>query len=854
MNSGELWRKLLFPFRRRQFDRDLDEEMRFHLEMKAAEAGPSTARKQFGNTALLQEDCREAWGWTAIDAWMADVKYAARGLRKNPGFTIVAALTMALGIGATTATFSVVNGVLLRPLPYRNPDRLVTVWSTWEKSHDNRVVVSYPMFDELKRQNQSFSEMAAWDGNSAQMNVGGEPTELPGADVSQGFFNVFQVQPILGRAFMPEEHRRNAGNVTILSYGLWQRLGADRNIAGKKIQLGRTTFTVAGVMARGFAYPPDYSDLWFPHAVDDSRNDGAQYLKVVARLKPEVPLARALNEMKSIAAHLPQGRSAIGANVVSLEEQTVGDSRRVLLVLMGAVGCVFLIACANIANLLLVRATGRRRDLALRLALGARRWRVARELLVESLLLAVMGGMVGVAAAYWLVRAFVAIDPVHLPRVHEIAVDGTVLLSAIAATLITGIVFGLAPAIRASRPDLSNWLKEGPGVPGSGEFGKNRGRSMLAAAQIALSVMLLVSAGLMLRSFIARVSVPLGFRPEGAIGVELPWSANRRIDELIARLRTLPGVTAAGASTRFPQSPAPMSCEGCIAIEGRQALENGVNETGLITATPGYFEAAGIKLCSGRFLTEADGKDASKVVVINETMARREFGKQDALGQHVRWMGTEWSTIVGVVGNSKGFGETGEPRGDIYFANRQAAWMNPVHVLVRTAAPPKSMVGVVRKEIRAWNRQLLINRIDTVDNLLSSSVAAPRFYLLLVAGFAILALAVSAVGVYGTVNYSVARRTHEIGVRIALGAERGDMLAMVMRDGLTMTVAGLAIGLAGAWASARVLETLLFGVPPTDAVAFGGAAGVLLFAVLLACYVPARRATRVDPLVALRHE
>jgi predicted permease len=844
---AELCRRLLFLFRRQQFETDLEEEMRFHMEMKVAAAG-TAAQKQFGNTALLQEDCREAWGWTALDTWIADVKYAARGLRKNPGFTVVAALTMAMGIGATTAIFSVVNAVLLRPLPYRNPDRLVTVWSTWEKTRDYRVVVSFPTFQEWNRQAQSFARMAAWDGNAAQMNVAGEPTELPGADVTEGFFDVFQVQPMLGRAFLPDEHRRTAGNVTILSYGLWQRLGGDRHIAGKKIQLGRTTFTVAGVMPRGFAYPPGYSDLWFPHAVDDSRNDGSQYLKVVARLKAGVPPARALNETKTITSHLPHA-GGMSANVVSLEEQMVGESRRVLLVLMGAVACVLLIACANVANLMLVRATGRRRDLALRLALGAGRWRIARELMVESVMLAFTGGIVGIASAYWLVRAFVAIDPVHIPRVNEVTVDGAVLLWAVAATALTGIMFGLAPAIRAARPDLSNWLKEGPGATGG-----NRGRNLLAAAQIALAVMLLVSSGLLLRSFIARVSVPLGFRPAGAIGVELPWSANRRIDELINRLRALPGVTAAGASTRLPQNPAPMSCQGCVAIEGRPRPENGGNETGLITATPGYFEAAGMMLHSGRFLTQADGSGAPKVAVINEAMALRDFAGQNPIGQHVRWMGQEWSTVVGVVGNSKGFGEAGPPRADIYFARGQAGWFNPVNVVVRTAAPPKSLRTAVRREIRAWNKQLVINRIDTMDNLLSSSIAAPRFYLFLVAGFAILALAVSAVGVYGTVTYSVARRTHEIGIRIALGADRGNTIALVMRDGLITMAIGLTLGLAGAWAASRLLETLLFGIPPTDGLSFAGAAGVLVAAVMLAFYIPALRATRVDPLAALRHE
>jgi predicted permease len=375
----------------------------------------------------------------------------------------------------------------------------------------------------------------------------------------------------------------------------------------------------------------------------------------------------------------------------------------------------------------------------------------------------------------------------------------------------------------------------------------------LAAAQVALAVMLLVGAGLLLRSFIARIQTPLGFRPEGSIGVDLPWSANRGIDDLMAKLRALPGVTAAGASTTFPQNRPVMSCPGCIEIEGLTLPKNRPDTTGLLVATSGYFEAAGMQLRGGRFFTAADGKDAPKVVVINEAMVRRDFGGLDPLGRHVG-QGGGWSTVVGVVGNSKGFGESKEPMAAIYFPNTQSGWYNPVKVLVRTAVPPASLTAAVRKEIRAWKPQLVIQKLDTVDNILSSSVAAPRFYLILMTGFAALALAVSAVGVYGTVNYSVARRTHEIGIRMALGARRGDVLGMILGEGVALVGAGAAIGLAGAWAAARMLETLLFGVSPTDGMAFAGGAGILVIAALLACYIPARRATRTDPVNALRHE
>jgi putative ABC transport system permease protein len=609
-------------------------------------------------------------------------------------------------------------------------------------------------------------------------------------------------------------------------------------------------------MPRGFSFP-DQSELWFP--LSDAETDASAYqFRIIGRLKAGASVIQAQSEMKTIAARQrqlrPRNNDGIGTNVVPLMEQTVGEARRALLVLLGAVGCVLLIACANVANLLLVRLTGRRRELALRLALGAGRWRVARCVLVESMLLALAGGALGVAASDWLVRAFVALDPIHLPRVNEVAVNGGVLLYALAAAIATGVLFGLAPALRASRPELGNWLKEGPGAPGVGEFGKNRGRSLLAAAQIALAVILLVGAGLLLRSFMMRVSVPLGFRPEGVLGVELPWSENRHIDELLERLRALPGVQAAGAATAFPQDSADTSCDACFEIEGRPKERGKAHDTGYMAATADFFRAAGMTIRQGRFFTAADGAEAPKVAVINEALARRDFRDRDPIGRQVRWSGNDWYTVIGVVGNVKGFGVAGDPMPAVYLPNRQASWGNGVQVLLRTAVPPMSLAATVRKELRSWNKQMTIEKLDTVENMLAESVVVPRFYMLLVAAFATLAMVVSAVGVYGTVNYSVARRTHEIGIRMALGAERGDVLAMVIRQVLGLTAVGVALGLAGAWVSTRVLESLLFGIRPTDGVAFAYGSGVLVLAVLLACYIPARRATRVNPLEALRHE
>lgn len=865
----ELRRRLPVIFRRDRFARDLDEEMQFHLELEAEEnrkKGMSTeearyaARRQFGNSQRLRETSQDVWTWPSLERFAQDLKYAVRMLRKNPGFTMTAVITLALGIGATTAVFSVVSTVLLRPLPFKDPNRLVMLWETWAKSGKSRVVVSPGNFADWKEQSKSFEDMAAMAGGGpAPIQIAGEPTEFPAVEVTGNLFDELGVRPVLGRSFLPEEWRGSGKNVIILGHELWQRLGGDREVLGKTVQMYRELYTVVGIMPPGFTFP-NGSEVWLLLPEERLRSDirANHNFRVIGRLKPGVSIGQAQTEMNTIAARLRQlypaenGSIGIGCTVIGLQEQIVGQARRALLVLFGAVACVLLVACANVANLLLIRAAGRGQEIALRVALGASRWRVIRSLLMESTLLALIGGAIGLAGTYWLVRGFVALDPIKLPRIQEISVDRGVLLFACLGALLTGVLFGLWPALRASRPDLNKALKEGSKSNAAGPLGRRRGRGAMAVAQMALTIVLLTGAGLLLRSFVARVSVPLGFRPEGVLGVELSWTAHKGIEQLLERIRALPGVQAAGAGTAYPHEPAGTTAD--FNIRGRPKTPGKDLEAGKLVITPDYFRAASMTLRKGRLITGADGASAPKAAVINDALARRYFPAEDPIGKRIQWGDGEWWPIVGVVGDVKGFGVSGEALPAIYISHQQGNWGNGVYVLVRTAVPPASLAGAVRKEIRAWNRNLVISKIATIEDLLSDSVAVPRFYLLLVIVFATLALLVAAVGIYGTINYSVTRRRHEIGVRMALGAQRGDVLYMIIRQGFTLTLTGVAIGLAASWAPMRLMESLLFGVRPSDAAAFAGASIVLLTVGLAASYIPARRATRIDPMEALRHE
>ena len=851
-------------FRRRYWDEERARELEDYLEIETEEnmargMSPGEARhaahQKLGNITKIREEIfkMNSLGW--LESFWEDLCLAVRKLVRTPSFTLIALLTLALGIGANTAIFSIVYAVLIRPLPFKDPGRLVMLWETMGKQSDKRVVVSPANFRDWKEQSQTVEHMTAlwWYGSTITIN--GEPTDIPAVRVTSDFFDALGVMPARGRPFSTEEQRHDGFRVAILSDSLWRRLGGDPGVVGKTVELNREPHTVVGIMPPGFNSPFN-DDAWFPlppGALGDRRGD--HYLRVLGRLKPGVSLGEAQSEMDTIAARqrkaYPETNGDAEVNVVSLLEQTVGEVRRALLVLMGAVGCLLLIACANVASLMLARAATHKREFALRRAMGASRARLVRYVLGESILLAMAGGGLGVVLAYLGVQAFVAIDPVKLPRIQEVAVNPRMLLFTLFVAVVTGILFGLAPALRSSKPELNEELKEGSERQ-CGKPSRSRGRSALAVVQVALSVVLLTGAGLLLRSFVRRVSVPLGFRPDGALTVALPWSVNSQIDQLLERLRALPGVQSAGAATTFPNTP-PGTSSG-IEIEGRPATSGEELRAGATLVTTDYFRAAGMILREGRFIAASDTATAPRVAVINEALARRYFPGKDPLERQISRGDHVWFTIVGVAANTKGFGVDGDPEPTIFFSRQQEYWGNGVSVIIRTAVPPASLASEVRREIRSWNKNIVIGRLAPIDDLLSESVTVPRFYMMLVLAFAALALTLAVVGVYGLLNYSVQNRTHEIGVRMALGAERVDVLEMVLGHGFTLIMTGVLLGLAGAWASTRALESMLFQVHARDAVTFIAASLVLVVVGLLACYIPARRATKVDPMVALRYE
>jgi predicted permease len=814
-----------------------------------------------------------------------DLRFAARMLLKHPGFTFIAALTLALGIGVNSSIFSVVNSVLLRELAYREPQRLAMVWSDRPLQQAERGWTEFPFtaadFRDLRDHNRSCEQMAAFTWDSLNITGGGDPELLSGVLSSANLFALLGVEARHGRVFLPEEDQPGNNRVVILSDRLWQRrFGSDPKIVGQKISLNNEPYTVVGVAPPDFQFPPKASlpsQFGFPPEIDfyttlpftpEQLNDrGRGWLAVIARLKSQTGFEQAKADLVGIAERLaqqyPDSNQNESVRIVPIHQQVVGKAQTALLALLGAVGFVLLIACVNVANLLLARAATRQKEMAVRAALGAGRWRVIRQLLTESLLLAVLAGALALLLAVWSLDLLRMIVPDNMPRAEEISVDARVFGFTLAVSLLTGIIFGLIPAIQGSRVDLKETLKE----DGSGSGGGNRNRlgGVLVVSEVALSLLLLVGAGLMLRSFIRLMSVDPGFDPQNVVtmAISLPGSKYQGLQrgaffqQLLERAAALPGVRSVGAV--YPLLGLGGASTG-VGIEGRPPISQGSPRTAEPRfVSPDYFKAMKIQLLKGRVFTEADSINTKPVIIINEAMARQYWPNEDPIGKRVSstddnfWRSPpHWREIVGVVKDARYTALDTEARGQLYIPFAQYFPLVERMLVVRTDDDPLSFVAAVRSEVQAIDKNQPISHIRTMEDMVAGSVEQRRFSMLLLVVFAGLALLMATVGIYGVMSYSVEQRTHEIGLRMALGANTGDVLKLVMKRGMALALIGVALGLVAAFALTRLLESLLFGVSATDAATFALMSLLLVAVALLACYLPARRAAKVDPMVALR--
>jgi putative ABC transport system permease protein len=804
--------------------------------------------------------------------FVQDLRYAVRMQLKNPGFTLVAVIALALGIGANTAIFSVVNSVLLRPLPYKDPERLVMVWEDASKFGYPRDTPAAANYVDWRDQNTVFEGMAAIADESFNLTGTGEPERLEGRLVSANLLAVLGVDPLIGRTFTAAEDQPGANRVALLSYALWQRrFGGDKSIVGQAITLNGEPYTVVGVMPARFQFPSSDDQIWAPIAftTEDAGNRNRHYLQVLARLKGGTSLDQAQAEMHTIAARLqqqyPESNTDLGAAVTSLHEHFVGDIKPALLILLGAVGLVLLIACANVANLLLARAAVRQKEIAVRVALGARRWRLIRQFLTESVLLSTIGGVIGLAIAYGGLLLLQTFIPENISQARQISVDLKVLGFTFLVSMITGLIFGLAPAIQAVRFNQTETLKEGGRDSATGSSGK-RIRGLLVMAEVAVSLVLLIGAGLLINSFLRLRNVDPGFRADDLLTmrVVLPQPKYAEFErrsafytELVQRVQSLAGVKSAAVTTNLPLYRQGNSIG--VSIEGQPPPPPG-QENIVVTRiiSPGYFDTMSIPLLSGRQFTDQDIRTSPRVAVVSETMARRYWPGQDALGKRIGVSQIrrpeDWIQVIGVVKDVHQFELTAEPRPQMYLTYRQSGFFESRDLVVKTEVDPASLAATVRKTVWEIDKDQPVSNIRTMEEILLESIARQRFSMLLLAIFAGVALILAAVGIYGVMSYSVAQRTHEIGIRMALGAQTGAVLKLAVGYGLKLVFAGIAIGLIAAFALTRVMSTLLFGVTATDPATFTLISLVLIGVAAIASYIPARRATKVDPIIALRYE
>ena len=866
--------------RRHQVDRDLTDEVGSYVELlteKKMKEGMTekearrAAMVETGGVEQVKEEVRAGRTGFAMETLFQDIRYGLRSLLKKPGFTLTAVIALALGIGANTAIFSVINGVLLRSLAYAEPERIVMLWETNAMGGGNlQNVVSPANFLDWQRQATSFEHMAAvWDLAANLTGGTGDPEEIKGQFVSHEFFSVLGVQPVLGRAFTAEEDKPGNNLEIILSHQLWEtRFGSDPQVIGKQATMNGRQRTIVGVMPAGFHFLDNQVKAWMPLALDPAinyRETSGRFLRAVARLKPGVSVKQAQAELTGIAKQLerafPSKNTGWGVNVVPMHEQIVGEIRPILIVLLAAVAFVLLIACANVANLLLSRAAARQKELALRAALGAGRMRLIRQMLTESVLLGVMGGIVGVLLAVWGIRLLIAFGPDNIPRLNEITIDLRVLVFTFAVSLVTGVLFGLVPALQSSRPDLNDALKEGGRGSTSGRTGTLR--SAFVIAEVSLALVLLVGAGLMIRSFARLQSVTTGFQAAHVLTMraQLPGKKYPEPHQIVdffkqaqERIATIPGVEAVGAISYLPLTGG-LASRDAFKIPGQPPPAPG-QEPGVEVrvVTPTYFQAMGIPLLKGRLLNERDVKE-TRVLLINETMAKRYFPNTDPVGKQleVMWDGSGPDEIVGVVGDIREGALNKEPEPAIYWSHAREPYSGMAFV-IRANGDAARLSTAVQKQIRSLDPEQPVADVRTMDQVISRSIARPRFNTLLLSIFAGVALLLASVGLYGVMNYSATQRTHEVGIRMALGATRTDIMRLVVGNGMTLTLIGIGIGVVASLMLTRVMTSLLFGVTATDIPTFLGVSAVLATVALIANYIPARRATRVDPVIALRYE
>jgi predicted permease len=871
-------------FRRKRFDADLDEEMRLHREMRvqeqiergvSAKEAHYAAHRRFGNDLLLREESRDMWGWNWLEHFLQDIQYGLRMLRKNPGFTAVAVLTLALGIGANTAIFSIVNAIFLRPLPFPNADRIYVVDRVGNEIGGSSI--SFPIYlawaKEREKLFDRFALVAWW--HDAVLTGRGEPERVPAKGASTELFSLLGVQPALGRNFLPEEGRPGGPNAVILSDSLWRsRFGSDTKILGQTITIDGQSSVVVGILPHGFELPIPgmrVAQLWqpiqVPLASNNPANGGLLCLGLLKRNVTPAQAAAALTPPLSVLEReFPKMfSSSERAHLEPLRSFLADRAGTAPWLLFGAVGLVLLLACANVANLTLVRSTGRAREIAIRAAIGASRARVVRQLATESVLLALLGGAVGVMGCYTSLSFILALVPGNLPHVGAFQMDRSVLIFALLLSVLTGVAFGLAPALAASRVDLSGSLSESN--PRLGLSARGRFRSLLAASEVSISLVLLIGAALTLESFALLMRVRPGFDAKGLLTFSVLLSeekyhevANRRMffEQAVGRIQSLPDVEQAALVNVVPLGG---EMDLLFAIEGGPGQPDTAHGAFYRVISPGFFQTLRIPLLRGRVFSGFDDASGEPVAIINQEMARMFWPNQDPIGHRI-WigkpMGPEWAEpsprgIVGVVGDIREASLASPPEPTMYipYAQKPASWADFV---IRTRQAPMASVAGIRDAMHSMDSEIPLGRMMTMEQVLSSSVTDWRFRTVLLALFGSLALFIAAIGIYGVISYSVAQRTHEIGVRIALGAVRRDVVKLVVGQGLKLALAGIAIGLVGAWALTRFLTSLLFGVKPTDPLTYVVVCLILTAVAVLASYLPARRATKVDPMVALRYE